>query len=203
MYPVIGGFMTGAGLIIAIGAQNAFVLEQGIKKQYRFLVPLICSICDVCLIFLGVTGMGRLIELHPEFRYYSAIGGTIFLCWYGLKAFRSSIFPAAIDETSQDGVSLKGTVVRTTLILTLLNPHVYLDTVVLMGTVGGQYGPTGKYLFGIGASLASIMWFYLLSFSGVLLSPLFKEQQTWRILDGLVGCTMFVIGWNIFCMRNG
>jgi len=202
VYPVFGGFLTGAGLIIAIGAQNAFVLEQGIKKQHRFIVPFICSICDVCLIFLGVAGMGRLIEIHPEFRYYSAIGGAVFLFWYGLKSFISAMQPRSMDDPS-DAVSIKGPVIRTTLALTLLNPHVYLDTIVLMGAVGGQYGPTGKYLFGVGASISSILWFYLLSFSGVLLAPLFRQQNTWRILDGVIACTMFAIGWNILLMRNG
>lgn len=203
MYPVIGGFLTGAGLIIAIGAQNAYVLEQGIKGQHRFLVPFICSVCDVCLIFIGLTGMGALIELHPGLRYYSAVGGALFLGVYGVKALYSAIVPHDMVEEPSESTAIQGTVISTTLALTLLNPHVYLDTIVLMGAVGGQYGSTGKYYFGLGASFASILWFYLLSFSGSLLSPFFHNKATWRILDGLIALTMFVIGWNILLLRNG
>lgn len=195
------GFFTGGGLIIAIGAQNAFVLEQGIKKQHRFIVPFICSFCDVCLIFIGLVGMGELIETYPQFRYYSAVGGTLFLSWYGLKTLFSALKPNKIVLVTGDG-GLNGKVITTTLALTLLNPHVYLDTIVFMGAIGGQYGNTGKYLFGVGASAASILWFYSLSFSGTLLAPLFKKQHTWRILDSIIALTMFYIGWNIFAMRN-
>lgn len=194
MSAVLNGMTVGGSLIVAIGAQNAFVLSQGVKRNHILLIPVICIICDVLLIMLGVAGMGTLIASNESFKNYAAIGGALFLTWYGLGSLRSAY--VGNDKGLEAVESEKGSsIVLVTLGLTLLNPHVYLDTVVLMGSIGGQYEGAGKYMFGLGASISSTIWFLALSFGGAMLAPFFKKKKSWQILDLLVAITMFLIAW--------
>lgn len=187
------GLGVGAGLIVAIGSQNAFVLSQGIKKEYWILIPLICSVCDAALICVGIAGMGSMVKMHPELLRYTAWGGALFLFWYGFLSLRSAFKRGRLDE-SRIKVATLGATVLTTLALTLLNPHVYLDTVLLIGTIGSQFVHEQKIVFGAGAITASFIWFFVLSLGGSLLAPLFKKPMSWKILDSLVCVTMWTIG---------
>lgn len=190
------GFGVGAGLIIAIGAQNAFVLTQGIKKEYWIIIPLICAVCDALLITAGVAGMGRIVADNPELARYTAWGGAAFLFWYGLCALRSVFKKNSLDER-RTGTATLGAAILTTLALTLLNPHVYIDTVLLIGSIGSQFINEQKIMFTAGAICASFTWFFCLSLGGTLLKPLFQKQRSWRILDSLVCVTMITIGFSL------
>lgn len=192
--PFFAGMATGAGLIIAIGAQNAFVLTQGIRKQHRFVVALICSLCDALLIGCGVAGMGTLIEQSPRLLGFAAAGmGALFLFIYGLKSL-FSVFQAeqGLEEAEVKVVSRKQ-VILTTLAITLLNPHVYLDTVVLLGGISATFEGGGRYLFGGGALTMSFIWFFTLAYGSALLAPLFRKAITWRILN----IAIFLVMWSI------
>lgn len=185
------GFLVGCGLIIAIGAQNAFVLSQGVKKQHFLIIPAICSFCDGALIFLGVTGIGTMVSSDPYFSTFAAVFGAVFLFWYGFNSFRSALKGGSLHTSDEETDSLKA-VLFTTFAVTLLNPHVYLDTVVLVGSISSQFNEY-KYLFGLGAATASFIWFFSLSLGGKLLSPVFKKPVAWKVLDTFVGVTMWWI----------
>ncbi|WP_419902759.1 LysE/ArgO family amino acid transporter [Kiloniella sp.] len=191
--PFLKGMGTGAGLIIAIGAQNAYVLTQGLRRNNQFAIALLCSVVDAVLIALGVAGMGLLITSNPLLLVIAAWGGALFLFWYGLNAFRAAINPGVLKAKQEAGPdSLKKAVV-TTLGVCLLNPHVYLDTVVLLGSIGGRYPEEARLWFGIGAVLSSFLWFFSLSLGAKWLAPLFKRPVAWRVLDCLVGLIMWAI----------
>lgn len=190
------GLGTGSGLIIAIGAQNAFVLSQGVKKQYFFIIPLICSLCDAILITLGVTGVGNIIASNRLLSQVAGIGGAVFLFVYGCFAFKSAIKGGSLEASAQGRMSLK-VAILTTLAVTLLNPHVYIDTIILMGSIAGQFQDTERIFFGAGAATASFIWFFSLSLGGGLLAPVFKKQIAWRVLDTAVGMIMWVIAVSV------
>ncbi|SLM31942.1 putative amino acid transport protein (LysE family) [Desulfamplus magnetovallimortis] len=187
------GFVVSAGLIIAIGAQNAFVLTQGIKRQHWLIIPLICAVCDALLISAGVAGMGTIVSDYPEFTRYVAWGGAAFLFWYGFKSLQSVFRPGTLEESNRE-TSTVGKAVATTLALTFLNPHVYIDTVLLIGTIGSQFPDGEKFLFAAGAMSASFVWFFMLSFGGRLLKPMFQKTVSWQILDSFVCATMIFVG---------
>ncbi|MCP3872047.1 MAG: amino acid transporter [Desulfobacteraceae bacterium] len=192
------GFGIGAGLIIAIGAQNAFVLSQGIKKQYQWLIPFICSLCDCILIILGAVGIGTLIAKDPSLSRWAGWGGAIFLFVYGARSFLSALRGDSIkNNTTQVTLTLKS-VILTTLALTLLNPHVYLDTIVLLGSISSQFNGVKRAVFTLGACSASITWFFLLSFAGTRLRPLFQNSSIWKALDIFIGVTMWAIAFSIW-----
>jgi L-lysine exporter family protein LysE/ArgO len=186
--PFMTGMLTSAGLIIAIGAQNAFVLRQGLRREYHWLVATVCSCLDTLLIILGVTGMGLLISDSALLLTWVTWGGVLFLLAYGAKALHSAFYTNRL-ELQAGGLSSLRSALLTTLALSLLNPHVYLDTLVLLGSIGGRYPEQGRYWFGAGASLFSFIWFFSLSLSARWLQPLFRKPLAWRILDGLV-CLM-------------
>lgn len=190
------GFGIGSGLIIAIGAQNAFVLSQGVKKSHILLIPMICAICDALLIFLGVTGTGTLMASNKTLSLIAGIGGAAFLFFYGIKSFGSAFRGGSLAANPKTETSLK-TAVLTTLAVTLLNPHVYLDTVILLGSISSQFKPPGHLFFGAGAAMASFLWFFSLSLGGRMLAPLFAKELSWRILDTLVGMTMWTIALSV------
>jgi L-lysine exporter family protein LysE/ArgO len=190
------GFGAGGGLIIAIGAQNAFVLSQGVRKNHYIIIPLICAVCDALLIALGVTGMGSLIASSKTLSLIAGIGGAAFLFLYGIGSFRSAIKGGALSASQKVTTSLKK-VVFTTLAVTLLNPHVYLDTVILLGSISSQFKQPGHLFFGAGAMLASFVWFFSLSLGGKMLAPFFTKQLSWRILDTIVGIVMWVIALSV------
>jgi L-lysine exporter family protein LysE/ArgO len=192
MIAFLQGMGTGAGLIVAIGAQNVFVLSRGVRKQYNWLVALICSLCDALLICLGVAGVGSVVAAHPLLRDLAGWGGALFLAGYGWRALRAAIAVEAMEIT-EDCFSSRRAVVAATLAVTLLNPHVYLDTLVLLGGIGGQFSGTGRYHFALGACMASLIWFYTLSLCGVILAPLFQTKTAWRVLNGSVCLIMWTI----------
>lgn len=186
------GLGTGTGLIIAIGAQNAFVLSHGIRRSFLLTIPLICALCDALLITAGVCGIGSLIASNPALTKAATLGGTLFLFAYGLKAFRSALKNEAL-QTGSNREASHGRIILATLAVTLLNPHVYLDTVVLLGSISARFAGEGRYLFGLGAITASFLWFFLLSFGGRLLAPAFTRPLTWKLLDVAVGLIMWSI----------
>lgn len=191
---IIEGFAMGAGLIMAIGAQNAFVLKQGIKGEHRGVIAAICSFSDAILIICGIAGMGALFYSHPLVTKIISFGGAAYLAWFAFKCFRSAVKGDTMDIETETlhGLSLNG-VVATTLGLTFLNPHVYLDTVVMLGGFGAARPPEIRPFFGLGAVSASFVWFFALAFSGKFLAPFFKKQAAWRILDTAIGFLMIYI----------
>lgn len=191
----IEGLGLGASLIIAIGAQNAFVLRQGLQRRYVFVTAAFCSMCDAVLILFGVNGLGAIIQQAPALLAIATWGGVAFLLFYGLRSFRSAFRP---DSLNADPTSLsEGTTVRATLLallgFSLLNPHVYLDTVILLGGIGAGHPATERLSFILGASTASLLWFFGLAYGATLLAPAFRRPATWRVLDTLVGCVMWII----------
>ena len=190
------GFGMGGGLIVAIGAQNAYVLSQAVRKNYLLTIPLVCIVCDAVLIAVGVSGVGALVASSPRLAGLATWGGAAFLFWYGARAFKSALQGGSLEAEKAAAPSLKIAVLAT-LAVTLLNPHVYLDTVILLGSVSGQYGQTGRILFGAGAVTASILWFFSLSFGGRILAPFFRRPVAWRILDGLVCAVMWTIALSL------
>ncbi len=192
LMPFIQGFGIGGGLIIAIGAQNAFVLSQGVRRNYLLAIPLICSLCDMLLIAIGVAGVGTIVAQHPQITRIASWGGAAFLFWYGLRSLRSALRGEALEAGENTIRSLRSAIL-TTLAVTLLNPHVYLDTMILLGSISGQFEGNGRLLFGAGAMSASVVWFFSLSLGGRILTPLFQRPIAWQILDSLVCVTMWGI----------
>jgi L-lysine exporter family protein LysE/ArgO len=202
--PVLKGCFTTAGLIIAIGAQNAFVLKQGLMRNQVFATALFCSVADALLILLGVGGFGALMTSNQFLLFIAKWGGASFLFWYGFKAFRSIFHAQSLDAQDAKGPfrpTLKETAVTLTAV-TFLNPHVYLDTVVLLGSIGSQYETQERPLFALGAILASLFWFFGLCYGARLLAPVFKKQVSWKVLDFFVGCTMWYIAFSLLFSRG-
>jgi L-lysine exporter family protein LysE/ArgO len=186
----IAGFGTSLSLIVAIGAQNAFVLRQGIRRHSVLAVVAICAMSDAVLITLGVGGVGALVLAFPTALTVIAFAGGAFLLCYGFLAARRALRPSAMTVTDAPATNR---VVLTCLALTWLNPHVYLDTVLLLGTVAAHRGDL-RWAFGAGAVLASLCWFTALGFGARLLTGFFSRPSSWRVLDGLVAATMVTIG---------
>ena len=184
------GLGMGAGLIMAIGAQNAFVLRQGLLKRYVFICALICSLCDMVLISAGVAGMGSLIMAHPALLVLAKWGGALFLAYYGLRSAIAAFKAGGLSASSQSA-SGYGTAIAMAFSFSLLNPHVYLDTVVLLGAIGGQQPDGGRVEFALGAMSASVLWFFGLAYGARLLAPLFARPVAWRVLDGLIAVVMW------------
>ncbi len=184
--PFVQGFGMGLSLIMAIGAQNAFLLSQSIRQNHHIPVCIICILWDAILISLGVLGFGGFVVAHPQLQSYVTWGGILFLVYFGFGSFRS-VFNEYPSDISIENVKrpLKS-VVLTTLAVSILNPHVYLDTVVLLGSISTNYEGNGRYYFGIGAVCASTIWFSVLSFCGKILAPYFTKPFAWKLLDGVV-----------------
>ena len=182
------GFATGLSLIVAIGAQNAYVLTQGIAGNHHRTVVLICIALDLALIALGVGGMGALLNLHPLLATGLTLAGAGFLSVYGVKAFIAARRGGHLEQGAAEVSGLKAVALET-LAISLLNPHVYLDTVVLLGTIAAR--SCRPWIFGLGAMTASTMWFTSLGLAGRLLAPVFESDRAWRVLDFCVGLTMF------------
>lgn len=190
---LITGFLSCAALIVAIGTQNAFVLRQGIRGEHVLPIVLVCAIADALLIASGVAGLGALIEAAPATLSIARYGGAAFLIAYGLFAARRAMRSTGFSVEAGAGVSLS-TALATCLGFTFLNPHVYLDTVILLGALAGQHGTSGRWWFGAGAMMASCLWFIALGYGARLLTPLFRKPVAWRVLDGLVALTMLGLG---------
>ncbi|MGX1274021.1 LysE/ArgO family amino acid transporter [Streptomyces phaeoluteigriseus] len=187
------GFGTGLSLIVAIGAQNAFVLRQGVRRDAVFAVVAICALSDALLITLGVAGVGALVVAWPgALTAVAWLGGAFLLC-YGVLAARRVLRPGGALEAAGESEGSRRRAVLTCLAMTWLNPHVYLDTVFLLGTVAADRGPW-RWTFGLGAAAASLCWFAALGFGARLLSRFLARPGAWRVLDGLVAATMVTLG---------
>lgn len=203
MSSFIQGFLISMGLIVAIGAQNVYVLKRGLLKESVFLVALICSLIDTALILAGVKGLGTFLETFPSFLLYITWFGILFLCIYGLLAFKSAFltYSMSVDSTPQQVSTFK--IIMTLLSLSFLNPHVYLDTVLLIGTIGSHYEGQLQNLFALGAASASFVWFFSLAYGSRILIPLFKRPLTWKLLDLLTACIMFFVAYSLFTGLEG
>lgn len=190
--PLLIGSLTGLSLIVAIGAQNAFVLRQGIARQHVLPVVLICGLTDAVLETLGVAGIGFIVDRAPLLIEIVRWGGVLFLLWYAWGSFRKVLKPEALTADTGKVSSLRSTVLAA-LAITYLNPHVYLDTMVLMGSIGVSQGDPEKWWFAAGGALASVVWFFVLGYGARSLTRFFASTRSWQILDSLVGVTMLVI----------
>lgn len=188
------GFALSAALIVAIGAQNAFVLRQGLRREHVGPIVAFCALADVTLMAAGVAGLGAALDRLPGLSAALTLGGALFLGWYGISALRRAARSAEGLDTEGRGEALSlGAALARTAGFTLLNPHVYLDTVLLVGVVGAAQPSGGQPAFVAGAGLASLLWFSLLGYGARLLVPIFRRPAAWRVLDGLVGATMLAL----------
>ena len=192
------GVGLGASLIIAIGAQNAFVLRMGIRRSHVSAVVATCIMCDWVLIAAGAVGFGGLVSAFPVVTRVAAWAGAAFLAMYGALALRSALKPAALRVEPTPAaptapVTAARAAVVATLAVSLLNPHVYLDTVVLLGGLAAQYPASLRAWFALGAMVASMVWFSGLGFGARLLAPVFERPAAWRVLDVCVGLVMWWI----------
>lgn len=193
----VQGFALSAGLIVAIGAQNVFVLTQGARGHRPWLVAGACTACDAVLIAAGVGGVGALAAGSPGISGLLALGGALFLLAYGLRAFQSAAKGESLglsDELPQPSVRV---ILLSALGVSLLNPHALLDTVVLIGGLSSRLDANGRLWFGLGAVTASACWFFSLSLGGRLLAPVLRRPGAWRVLDVLVGLTMWILAAGI------
>ncbi|MGE6392601.1 LysE/ArgO family amino acid transporter [Psychrobacter pacificensis] len=192
----ISGFLLGLSLIIAIGSQNAFVLKQGLKREHIFFVCLFCAVSDALLISAGVGGFGAVTARYPHVIDIAKIAGVLFLLGYGLQSLYASVRVShALTVEGQVVSSLKKALLLC-FGFTWLNPHVYLDTLVLVGMV--STGAASKLTFAIGAISASFFFFFALGYGARLLRPLFEKPKAWNILDALVGLLMLYLAWHLY-----
>jgi L-lysine exporter family protein LysE/ArgO len=200
------GVGLGGSLIIAIGAQNAFVLRQGLARNHVFAVALTCVLCDVTLIAAGAVGFGSLVARFPLITRVAAWGGAALLLVYGALSFRSALHPAVLHAEKPEAhgtLRTTGAAVAATLAISLLNPHVYLDTVVLIGSIAAQYEWALRVWFAAGAMTASTVWFFGLAYGARLIAPLFERENAWRILDGLIAGIMWWIAATLILGQIG
>jgi L-lysine exporter family protein LysE/ArgO len=193
--PLLVGFIASFTLIAAIGAQNAFVLRQGVRREHVLPVVAVCTVSDILLISAGIAGFGALVNAHPSVVDIAKFGGAAFLVGYGLLAARRAWRPSALTPSESAPARLLE-VILTCLALTWLNPHVYLDTVVLLGALANEHRDD-RWLFGIGAVTASAVWFVSLGLGARRLAGLFATPLTWRILDGLIAVMMIGLGFSL------
>lgn len=191
---LLKGFCISASLIVAIGAQNAFVIRQGLLRRHLFITALLCSIIDALLISLGVMGFGYSISEYPSLVELAKYFAIIFLFCYGAVSLKSVFKPKSLEDSEEKtNSSLKRTILLL-LAFSLLNPHVYLDTVILLGSIASQQPEHEQLYFALGAIGASFAWFFAITYGSYLLAPLLRKQNTWRIIDGTVALTMWGIG---------
>jgi len=191
VFAFLPGFLAGLGLIVAIGAQNAFVIRQGLTRQHVFVVVAICAIADAALIALGIAGLGAIIQGLPWLLEGVRWFGVAYLTWFGIKSVRSAFKNDVMVISGAQTTSLKK-VVAAVLGFTLLNPHVYLDTVILLGSISNQFAED-RWVFGLGAMTASIVWFSSIGFGARVASRFMSKPIFWRVLDSLIAVVMFSI----------
>ncbi len=201
MLALLSGFGLSLSLIVAIGAQNAFVLRQGLKREHVLTVVLVCTICDFGLIVLGVLGFGGLVARFPPLTSIAAWGGALFLIVYGIVALRNALQVSEGLKSEQSGSLSYRVALLTALALSLLNPHVYLDTVVLIGSLAAQYQNETRLLFGVGASFASLSWFFALGFGARFLAPIFSHPTSWRLLDSVIALIMWSLAFSLIAIE--
>lgn len=190
MIAFLPGFFAGLSLIVAIGAQNAFVIRQGLTRQHVFVVVAICALCDAALIALGIAGLGAIIQGLPWLLEIIRWFGVVYLSWFGIKSIRSAFKSQVMDASGVQTTSLSK-VIAAVLGFTLLNPHVYLDTVILLGSISNQFAD--KWAFGFGAMSASAVWFSSIGFGAKAASRFMSKPIFWRVLDSIIAVIMFSI----------
>ena len=195
MIALVPGFLTGLSLIVAIGAQNAFVIRQGLLRSHVFMVVAFCSLSDALLIILGTGGLGRAIKSHPDLLTFIRWFGVAYLFWFGLKSLRSAFTENQLLTSGNARVSRKRAL-ASLLALTYLNPHVYLDTVIFVGSIANQF-KTDRWFFAFGASLASLLWFSFIGFGAQAASQVMSKPIFWRIFDTFVSIVMFSIAFSL------
>ena len=191
MTSLVPGFLTMASLIVAIGAQNAYVLRTGLSRHHVGMVVAVCALSDAVLVLAGVLGFGALVTTHPGLLTWARWLGAAYLVGYGITCLWSARRPRVLEAGA--AVPSRGGVLATVLALTWLNPHVYLDTVLLVGSLANQHGTPGRWWFAAGAATASVLWFTGLGYGARLLAPLFARPVTWRVLDVLIALVMFAV----------
>ncbi|MCK7598095.1 LysE/ArgO family amino acid transporter [Microbulbifer sp. CAU 1566] len=191
LHSYFSGLMLGAGLIIAIGAQNAFLLTQGVRREYHIQVAAICALCDAILICIGVFGLAALLVESPQLIAVARWGGAAFLTWYGIQALVRALRPVGLQNRKTEKARSMAKVLLMALAVTLLNPHVYLDTVLLVGSLGAQQTEPGAYA--LGAVSASITWFFGLALGAAWLSPWLARPTVWRFIDFGIAAMMLTI----------
>lgn len=187
------GLGLGAGLIMAIGAQNAHVLRTGLRREHVGLTVLVCVLVDAGLIALGVAGMGAAVQSSPLLLAAAKWGGAAFLLWYGIRSWRAVFASGALQVAPDATRTSARQALLSALALSLLNPHVYLDTVVLLGAIGGSFAPAERPSFASGAMCASLLWFSALGYGATRLSRLFARPVAWKWIDGVAGTTMLAL----------
>ena len=197
---ILTGLGAGAALIVAIGAQNAFVLRQGIRSEHVAPIVLVCAVSDIVLIIAGVAGIGAIIEAAPIALEIVRWAGAAFLLGYAVVAARRALRPQPLKPGDAPSMSVRAAVL-TAIALTWLNPHVYLDTVVLLGSIANATGETARWFVALGASVASVLWFSALGFGARLLAPLFARPTSWRVLDAGIAVVMLVLAVTLIVTR--
>lgn len=191
MFAFIPGLLAGLSLIIAIGAQNAFVIRQGLTKKFVLLTVAICAAADAVLIALGASGLGALIKSNSAVLEIIRWFGVCYLIWFGIKSARS-VFTTQVLSAAGDASGSRKNVITTTLALTFLNPHVYLDTVILLGSISNQFG-SDKWFFAAGAAIGSVLWFTAIGFGAKSASRFMSKPIFWKLLDSIITAVMFSI----------
>ncbi|WP_439857236.1 LysE/ArgO family amino acid transporter [Pseudomonas syringae] len=191
----LNGLLIAAGLIMAIGTQNAFVLAQGLRREHHVAVAILCIVCDAILVAAGVFGLANVLAQNPTLLAVARWGGVIFLSWYGLQALRRACSRQSLEHSAAIGRKSLRTVLLSALAVTLLNPHVYLDTVLLIGSLGAQQGVPGAYV--AGAASASLLWFSSLALGAAWLAPWLARPATWRMLDLMIAVMMFSVAFQL------
>ncbi|GAD63034.1 LysE/ArgO family amino acid transporter [Aquipseudomonas alcaligenes] len=196
----LNGLLVAAGLIIAIGAQNAFVLAQSLRREHHLPVAALCVLCDALLVAAGVFGLAAVLAQSPTLLAVARWGGAAFLLWLGAQALRRAIQPQALQQ-QDSGPRSRRAVLLAALAVTLLNPHVYLDTVLLIGSLGAQQPVPGAYA--LGAASASLIWFFTLALGAAWLAPWLARPTTWRLLDLAVAAMMFAVAVQLLLHAPG
>ncbi|QJI44531.1 amino acid transporter [Pseudomonas sp. ADAK2] len=191
----VNGLLVAAGLIMAIGTQNAFVLAQSLRREHHLPVAALCVVCDALLVAAGVFGLATVLAHNPTLLAVARWGGAAFLIWYGSQALRRACAKQSLSQDENQTVRSLRAVMLSALAVTLLNPHVYLDTVLLIGSLGAQQTEPGAYV--VGAASASLLWFFTLALGAAWLAPWLARPSTWRILDLLVAVMMFTVAFQL------
>ncbi|KMM86547.1 L-lysine exporter family protein LysE/ArgO [Pseudomonas taetrolens] len=187
----LNGLLVAFGLIMAIGTQNAFVLAQSLRREHHLPVAAFCVVCDALLVAAGVFGLATLLAQNPVLLSVARWGGAVFLLWYGTQALRRAFSASSLEQSAGHTARSLKAVMLSALAVTLLNPHVYLDTVLLIGSLGAQQSVPGAYV--VGAASASLLWFFTLALGAAWLAPWLARPNTWRLLDLLVAVMMFTV----------
>lgn len=193
----LAGLGTGLSLIVAIGAQNAHVLRQGIRREHVFAVAALCALADAALIGGGVLGIGTVVERAPLVLDVLRWGGVVFLLGYSALALRRAVRPHRLHVSQAGAGAGLRAAITTAAALTFLNPHVYFDTVLLLGSVANQHGSPGRWVFAAGAMTGSVLWFFGLGYGARTLAPIFERPGAWRVLDGLIAVVMIAIALSL------